>query len=277
MKNMGRFGLSIADQKVKRSVAKSVLIPEFEKKWLSYGQLRGKPKLVKGDVMALRSRLLSEGKADSTVAKYLLVGSTAINKAEEYQEWVLPNPFKGTCRGLEAEVREREITKDEETKILFRFIYKEILIVMVECGMRRGELDTLKRDQVYRDSDGWWIKLRFKSNKWRKVALSPLALRTIQKQPKRSDYVFTNKKGESVKYQTFIKAFHRAREKAKVDHCTPHDFRRTFGYRKRRGGAELDDLQAQYGHASRSTTERVYAKVDERKSQNAVLACGKAL
>ena len=156
-------------------------------------------------------------------------------------------------------------------------MYRDILLLKLETGIRIGEVIGLTWERC--DLAAGWVyfgKHDNKSKRPRTVALSVKAVELISKQPKYKQWVFLNK-GDKVKYQTFIKAFHKARIKAGVGHCTPHDFRRTFGYRKRRGGVELDALQAQFGHKSRTTTERVYARVDQERARESVLAYGKAL
>ena len=46
---------------------------------------------------------------------------------------------------------------------------------------------------------------------------------------------------------------------AGVGHTTPHDLRRTFGSLARLGGADLRYVQKAMGHASITTTSRIYA------------------
>jgi integrase len=270
---MGIFGLSASNQRLKNLVGQ-LIIREMGNKYLSAAPLKGVPRLTREDVKRFRSKLLSEGKKESTVLKYIVIGGTMIMAVNRTMDWNMPNPFSAEGKGLSERPREREITQDEQTAIMFGMPgkYRDILNIILDTGMRIGEVINLTWDRV--DLVNQWITLESKDNKsrrFRKVALSVRAADIISKQEKSSGKVF------NVRYDTFRQAFHRARIKAGVAHCTPHDFRRTFGYRRRRAGVDLDALQAQFGHKSRETTERIYAKVDESKARQAVLSCGQAL
>lgn len=274
---MGLFGLSHSDQKMKYAVGQRI-IQEMGKKYLSAAPLRGVPRLTRDDVALFRAKLISEGKRDTTIARYLTIGTTMINKVNKQMDWSLPNPFEGATDGLVYEPREREITGDEQTAILFglKGVYRDVLLVMLESGMRIGEVTGLTWDRV--DLKTGWVsfgKLDNKSRRPRKVALSDKAVEIMSKQPRTRQWVFVNR-GAQVRYQAFWRAFEKAKEKVAPD-CTSHDFRRTYGYRARRAGVDLDDLQVQLGHKSRSTTERIYAKLDEERARNAVLVRGKAI
>lgn len=269
---MGLFGLSKSNQRMKR-VAGLRITEEMGGKYLSAAPLRGVPRLTKEDVRLFKARLLSEGKKESTVQKYIIIGGTMIMAVNDIMDWQLPNPFERAGKGLEQRPREREVTKDEENKILLGLNaeYRDVLTVILETGMRVGEVINLTWDRI--DAPGRWVMLDTmdnKSRRFRKVALSERALEVLLRQ-KGARKPFT------VRYDSFIRAFHRSRERGGVSHCTPHDFRRTFGYRRRRAGVDLDSLQAQFGHKSRETTERVYARVDESKARQAVLSSGMAL
>lgn len=275
---MGLFGLSISDQKMKHIVGKRI-IEEMGNKYLSSVPLRGVPRLMREDVSLFRAKLANEGKKDTTLSRYLTVGSTMINTVNHHMDWNLPNPFEKATRGLVYEPRVREITADEQTAILFglKGVYRDVLLVMLESGMRVGEVIGMTWDRV--DIRGGWLtlgKADNKSRRMRKVALSDRAVEIIHKQPKVSAYVFTDD-GQKIRYCTFWCALKVAKQRAGADDCTSHDFRRTFGRRARRAGAELDDLQVQLGHKSRVTTERVYAQLDEQRARNAVLISGKAI
>jgi len=275
---MQLFGLSISDQKIKHYVGKR-LVEEMGNKYLSQGVLKGVPRLKRQDVRKFRASLEQQGLKDTTIQRYVLVGCTVIKTVNRENDWDLPNPFSDMIHGLVYEPREREITGDEQTALLFGLseIYRDILLVMLDTGMRGGEVINLTWGRV--DIEGGWAlfgKMDNKSRKPRRAALSDRAIEIIRKQPKGHDRVFT-RKGDIVRYQGFIKAFHKARKAANIEHCTPHDFRRTFGYRRRRDEVPLDWLQKQLGHQSIVTTEKIYAKLDDDKARGAVISHGKAL
>lgn len=267
--NMGKLGLSISDQQTKHSAAK-LLIKAFGSKVLSHGQVRARERLDRMSIREWKIQLEKDGYAQATIQKYLIFGSTVIKTAWNEKDWDLPNPFDGMATGLKPVTRRRVVTEQEQAALILALPqpYKDICLLILETGMRASEALNLEWDRV--DTDGGWFSFKegeltgtggSKSQRADRAALSTRAKEIILKQPKTGPKVFGR-----VPYYLFRRAFQRARKAAGVAHCTPHDLRRTLGYRLRANGVSLDAIQVQLRHASYVTTERVYAQAQPEKA-----------
>lgn len=274
--NMGKLGLSVADQRVKYAAAKA-LGKAFDKKVLSHGQIRARERLDRMSIREWKLEMEATGMSQGTLQRYLSAGSVFIKAAWDEKDWDLPNPFDGMCRGLKPNIKQRTLSGEEQAAVLLALPqpWRDMCAFILETAMRDGEVINLEwsrvniqagiltfaKDKDTRDGGS-------KSGRNDRVLLTEAAKAIIERQP-RGQYVFT-RKGNRIRYQTFIKAWHEARVKAGVEHCTPHDLRRTVGYRLRAAGIPLDSIQVFMRHSSASITERVYAVAGPEKAEAAV-------
>lgn len=204
-------------------------------------------------------------------------------------EWDLleQNPFnKGKSLLLkENNQRLRFLSHDELNKLMAAApdYLQEIITCAVNTGMRRGELLSLKWEQV---RNGFIYLQKTKTNEPRQIPLNDTLvelLERIKKQNPASAYVFTyrtskkDKSTENLKVITFnntpmqdIKhAFGTAVKKAKIDHCRLHDLRHTFASHLLMNGAGLKDVQELLGHKDIKMTLR-YAHLSQEHKKKAV-------
>lgn len=280
--SMGKLGLSIADQKAKQAAA-AMLLPEFGGLFLSHGQVRKGQRLDRMKVREFRLRLERNGYAASTIIRYLNLGSVAIKAAFHYRDWELPNPFAEAAHGLRPAKKARELTANEERRLLIGMLqpYRDMVEVMLECGFRPGELchltwDRIEGNRVIFHGGRVTNEGGQKSRRQSRVGLTERALGIIRRQPLSGPFVF-HRDGARIKHNALLKAWHNARKQALVPHCTPHDSRRTWGKRLRRGGTDLDAIQAQARITTQAIAETVYAALDEERAMDAITGAKVAL
>lgn len=204
-------------------------------------------------------------------------------------EWDLleQNPFKKGKSLLTKEnnQRLRFLSHDELQKLLAAAPdhLKEIIICAVNSGMRRGELLSLKWEQIH---NGLIYLEKTKTNEPRQIPINNTLVELfgkIKKQNPGSAYVFayrTSKKDEDIgnlKVLTFtdtpmhnIKhSFQTAVKKAGIEHCRFHDLRHTFASHLLMNGASLKDVQELLGHKTFEMTLR-YGHLSGEHKKNAV-------
>lgn len=244
------------------------------------GLFRGRKKVERLDRMSIREwkiRMEQSGMSHGTLQRYLSAGSVFINTAWEEKDWDLPNPFDGMCRGLKPNIKRRTLTQEEQSAMLLALAqpWRDVCAFILETAMRDGEVINLEWERV--NLSGGYITFRpdadtrnggSKSKRGDRVYLTDEAKAIIERQPG-GQYVFTRKENR-IRYQTFWRAWNDARIKAGVERCTPHDLRRTVGYKLRAAGVSLDAIQSYLRHASARTTEQVYAGVKPEKAMDAV-------
>lgn len=204
-------------------------------------------------------------------------------------EWELleQNPFKKGKSLLmkENNQRLRFLSHDELKKFLdvSPDHLKEIIICAVNTGMRRGELLSLKWEQI---RNGFIYLQNTKTDEPRQIpvndTLAELFAR-IKKQNPGSAYVFayrTIKKDNARKHLKVVKfnnnpmntikhSFETAVKKSGIEHCRLHDLRHTFASHLLMNGASLRDVQELLGHKTMEMTLR-YGHLSQAHKRNAV-------
>lgn len=148
------------------------------------------------------------------------------------------------------------------------------IILMLTTAGRIGALLELTWDRV--DFDRRIIKLATNDIGPKKGrATVPInddlmAALTVAAQSGVSDYVIEwgGKKVGSIKT-----GFNAAVKRAKIDHCTPHDLRRTAGRRMAEAGVPIEEIAAYLGHSNPNVTRSTYAQFSPeylRKASNAL-------
>ncbi len=142
---------------------------------------------------------------------------------------------------------------------------------IVECaimtGMRRGEILSLKWDQV---RNGFIYLEKTKTNEARQIPISDdleLIFKGIRKdQHLTSKHVFTYM-GEQV--QEIKRSFKTALKRAGIQNFRFHDLRHTFASQVLLKGGSLKDIQELLGHKSMSMTLR-YSHLSQEHKKRAV-------
>jgi len=205
-------------------------------------------------------------------------------------EWEMAelNPFdKGkTLLAKENNSRLRYLSEDEISKLLPAcptHLY-DIVLCALNTGMRRGEILSLKWDQI---KDGQIYLQHTKTNTPRQVpinqTLTELFKSVRKKQKIGTEYVFTfspkTKKKEGnltvVNAETgdrvleVKRSFATAMKKAKIDNFRFHDLRHSFASHMIMRGASLKEVQEILGHTTMTMTLR-YAHLSQEHKVKAV-------
>lgn len=187
-------------------------------------------------------------------------------------DWKLAeaNPVLGVRRFKERNVRVRYLSTDEETKLLGECArhLRPIVVLAIHTGMRRGELLSLRWDDV--DLDNRLVHVEdTKNGKRRDIPLNRIALQTLRRHPHhiRSEFVFCNLQGHP--YKSVRTGFSAACRRAKVQGVVFHTLRHTFASRLVVGGVDLVTLKELLGHSSLDMVLR-YAHLSPEHGRKAV-------
>ncbi|MFP4561571.1 MAG: tyrosine-type recombinase/integrase [Thiohalorhabdus sp.] len=238
------------------------------------------------DVLGYVRRRRSEGAAAATVNREIGLLSVAINHANLYWGWELPNPAQG-CREAEPEGRVRWITRAEARRLIEaarerkRAPYLADYIQLgLYTGMRRREILELEWRRV--DLKRGVILLEAEHNKGRRRRTVPInraareALinrrRWLAEHAPGSRWVFANRQGERIADPK--KAFAAAVAAAGLEDFTPHDMRHTFASWLVMEGVDLYRVRDLLGHRSITQTERYAHLAPHRIAEAAAVLDG---
>lgn len=180
------------------------------------------------------------------------------------------------------------LTREEARAILNQFNpryrgphrHRVMCRVMLEAGLRAGEVVALKRDHVRLDNGGGQLTVREgKGAKDRTVWINPDLRDELVEWLNRDDwegvpqtrYLFPTRTGQKLDTSTLRKAVTRAVEQAgdaisEPEKVSPHTFRHTYATELYRQTGNLRAVQENLGHADIRTTQ-VYTHLvnDERE------------
>lgn len=213
----------------------------------------------KSHISAFIAHQRRNGLKPATIRRYLATLSSLLTFSER-SGWLVRNPLsRFDKRALpESAPRTRFLTRDEYKRLLKHCnrSLRPIVEIAVETGMRRGEILSLKLDQV--DLERREIRLTVtKTKRPRVIPLSDRAVAVLVAiaSDRPHGYVFinptTNKPYTSVK-----KAFGSACQKAGITNFRFHDLRHTFASWSVQGGADLYRLSRILGHTNLQMTTR---------------------
>lgn len=218
------------------------------------------------------------GKGSATVRKAHRVLSLVLKYGVE-NRYIAENVAEGARLPAPPPARDRILTKEELLR-LADAIGEEgrgQVLMMGLAGLRWGEIAGLRVGVVDLDANRISIvetvpsssgKLKVKGPKSkesiRRIAIPRLLaedLRERLRDKNPSDLVYPAPKGGIDRVGNFVKRtkWEESLAQAGIAHATPHDLRRTFGSIARMGGADLRYVQKAMGHASITTTSRIYA------------------
>jgi site-specific recombinase XerD len=156
---------------------------------------------------------------------------------------------------------------EEQIKLLFSIIHdkrdKAMFTLMLECGLRVGEVCNLSLDDVLPD-DPPRLKVHGKGDRQRMVYLPPPAYSALKdwltSRPVTKDRaVFISQRGKRLSVNGIQFILQGCCQKAGVQ-VTCHQFRHAFGRRMAEADMPLTSLQALLGHRSLRTTQ-IYVRI----------------
>lgn len=118
--------------------------------------------------------------------------------------------------------------------------------------------DTLLIQRVYAKSEagGWEIREWTKSRKTRTIALSETVQKTIPRIARTSEYIFPNRHGKPMSYNTFHNKYKSFLQECGVKYLSPHACRHTYATQLVNQNVNLRVIQTALGHSSTTVTER---------------------
>ena len=200
------------------------------------------------------------GAQPGTINKELGFLSAAINCYNLDHSTNLNNPVRG-LKLREPEGRLRYLTRDEYARLLSVTdgYLRDFIILGVQTGMRRGELNKLRWDRV--DLEQGLINLRSEDTKAGKPRSIPInrEAREVLEQRKvqgESPYVFPGTKPPCEYLADPKRSFQSACKRAGLTDVTPHILRHTTASWMAIAGVPMLEIQKILGHSSMQVTMR---------------------
>ena len=163
------------------------------------------------------------------------------------------------------------LTKDERNALINQATGRDRLILrfMVATGVRVSELCGLTWDDLSSNGSGGQATIFGKGSKTRTVLIPQRLWADLMATDRKSDYVFTSKRGGSLSRKTINWMVNKyAKEAGITKTVSPHSLRHTHSVEAIEGGCDLHLLQQSLGHSDLSTTSRyLHARPNEGSSQ----------
>lgn len=137
-----------------------------------------------------------------------------------------------------------------------------VVEVLLQTGIRVGELVRLKKDDLYKEGDKWYFKIRgYQSQPERIVPVNEKAYNAIQTWMKvrpdvGTDYIYVTRNAKPIIVRNLRTSLLRIFKKAGVDKGTVNDFRNTFIAYYLAKGVSKETVAQLVGHKNLTTTDR---------------------
>lgn len=240
--------------------------------------------------------LVNTGMSPNTVALVRAPIQGVLSLALD-EEWIRSNPLMNlSIKNRRSRAIVQPLTDDQVDRLLTqarRFMdgyYYPHLLCSLRTGIRIGELQALTWNHVEYDTRILDINRSFrrgrftppKNNKDRRVDITPHLARILKKhqiaQRKAAlkggyqfpEYVFANRKGNTLDRETYKNALNRCLEKAKLPRIRIHDLRHTYATIRLLRGHNIGDVSYQLGHSSIKITYDIYGHWMPGKFKNEV-------
>lgn len=191
---------------------------------------------------------------EATINREIALLKTIFNKAVEWGKIEINRILN--VKKFKEKQRDMKILKDEEAIRLINSALphlKPILIIALNTGMRRGEILSLKWENV--DFKNGLIFVKDSKSADREVPMNYLVYETIKEMPQTPDFIFYNPKTNS-HIKDVKNSFRAARNNAKIKGLRFHDLRHTAATRMIQAGVDLVTVSRILGHSSIQMTMR---------------------
>jgi integrase len=215
---------------------------------------------------------LAKSRAAASVNRYLAALKTAFSRAVKNGK-LERNPVKAVKMFKENNARVRYLKVEEEAALMGEIPeeYRPIILVALHTGLRRGELFSLKRDNIDFRTETITIS-RTKNGGIRHVPMNKVVMETLRRMPTRlkSEYVFVSRLGIPINAHNFYgRVFKPALKRAGIKDFRFHDLRHTFASRLAMQGVSLLANKELMGHKTIAMTQR-YAHLSPSHLKEAV-------
>ena len=136
---------------------------------------------------------------------------------------------------------------------------KLICMLMLDCGLRRGEIPKIKKQDIYLDN--YSILINGKGNKERMVTFGNVVKNQIQLYNSKNlenntEYFFTTNKNTPLTKNAIKIMFQKLNKQKGLERIYPHLLRHTFATNYLIDGGDLETLRIYMGHTDISTTQK---------------------
>jgi integrase/recombinase XerC len=224
--------------------------------------------ITRPDIRRYIAESQKKGDAAGSICERLRVMRAVLNYAVEMEYELEKNPI--VAKDFPKVKKGRKIPLEmDELKLLFQIAEKEYphMLPVLTCacmtGMRRGEIETLKWDDV--DLEARWIKVKVDNNKSREEKEIPINktllfvledLKKLEKADSGYVFVYHNRRLNRIARAPVKFHFEQIVEKAGLKGKAHfHLLRHTVASALARAGADPVSIQYMLGHANLSTTE----------------------
>ena len=166
----------------------------------------------------------------------------------------------------------RTLSPDEVRQIVGKAtpIYRVMILTLLFTGLSRKELLTLEWEQIDLQKRVIRAVRGIKRRRERHIPIHSLLWDIIKEMPliyseeglpSDSAFVFPSPNGQQRDLDAFTRYFGKLVKSANIEHCTPHDLRRTFISNLVSGGYPLEIAQELAGHADPRVTQEYYLNI----------------
>ena len=226
-------------------------------------------------IEGLRRRLKKRNLSQTTINHYLQLLRGMFYRAIEWGVYNKENPLK-KVKFYRIESPRRALTDPELRKVLeacqeiqanpkslLQKLFYDMVVLALNTGLRKGEVLNLRWKDVKGEGE---LRIIGKGEKARSIPLNKAAKEIIQRQPRRTEYVFhvPNRNQPDL----FRRTVDRAKKLSGVE-FTFHTLRHTFSTQLIGKGIDFVTLGSLLGH-SKIMTSLIYSHTDESRKRQAV-------
>ena len=236
-------------------------------------------KLEINDYLKYQNHLLDSGLSKSSVNTHFRYLSSFVNWLKKYHYIKSASEIGGVDKLESPKKTIFYLTIDEQMKMVDSIkkpSKKLMLVLMLETGVRQGELRGIKLSDI---SD-FGVLVHRKENKEQILRLTPdvrfLLSGYLKNRKIVSEYLFCNSNGKPLSGQAIGTWIERVATKAGIDpervsKITPHTTRKSFACNMLNAGVPITTVQKVLGHTSVNTTQIFYAEVSDNTMNAAIL------
>ncbi|MCZ6638783.1 MAG: site-specific integrase, partial [Candidatus Dadabacteria bacterium] len=210
--------------------------------------------------------------APATVNRELEIFRCLFNLADRWEKFYGKNPVSRAGLLTLNNQKQRILSVEEEKRLLsvYEPYLRNIIITALYTGMRKGEIISLKWDNV--DFERNIITVEIENNKSKRIKRIPISsflrkmLLELKLKNSDSNFIFLSSKGTPYTRQDSLnRAFKLATKKAGIEDLRFHDFRHTAGTRMNEVTGNIVAVNKILGHSSLQMTMRYAHPEDSLK------------
>lgn len=215
------------------------------------------------DIEKYKAKRLEEQATPAYINRELACLKCIFNKAILWKKFYRPNPMKGVKLFKENNQRVRYLEKTEMFRLLdeCKGELRSIVMVAANTGMRRGEIEALRWNDIDLHADLIYIR-KSKSGHSRIVPMN-----RVVKEVFNALYIRKASDKQHIFERRHREAFEAAVERAEIKNFRFHDLRHHFASYASMAGMDLNTLRELLGHKTLAMTQRYSHLSPNHKAQ----------